>query len=408
MTMLPPELLQHIFSYLSYPELYLLRGVSRSWQQQVASFLYWNIKTQHQVNVSIGARSWLGVALHAHHYDKAHHIVEFRPTEDQAILDTSTLTPTASWQVYHQRQLQILFSGWKSASPALPRAYEHLAGTDQELAHFHLDYNPSLACLYALPPYDWSAHNHAGTRYVGDRAMILAYSYVDPPHDPDHNDAELAANDASIPPIMTRRAQMTVLPTRTSTAPRIRIHWLRVTMDWVVAGHLPALMPAQIYADRYERLYHTLARHHGCFKYDELAEPVLAFIVEQEDRDEDKKKEPAWPLPVPSSAPPCFFAHPPTPPPDENDKDAVPASLVTYLQEHTHEYHTRLSKLGHRLAGVGVDARMIWKYPFAKSFVAGNGSLLSEEDVVRRIQDAEIEWSRLRMRCLQRSKALAL
>jgi hypothetical protein len=34
----------------------------------------------------------------------------------------------------------------------------------------------------------------------------------------------------------------------------------------------------------------------------------------------------------------------------------------------------------------------LWKYTFARLFVVGSGSLIGEEYIVRRIQDAEEEW----------------
>ncbi|KAG1059734.1 hypothetical protein G6F42_028207 [Rhizopus arrhizus] len=76
----------------------------------------------------------------------------------------------------------------------------------------------------------------------------------------------------------------------------------------------------------------------------------------------------------------------------QDQQDQLPASLVKYVHSHTHECHTRLSRLQHMLEGAGVDPQVLWKYTFAKSFVVSSGSLLCEEDVVRRIQDSEEEW----------------
>ena len=96
----------------------------------------------------------------------------------------------------------------------------------------------------------------------------------------------------------------------------------------------------------------------GCFKYDPLSEPVLGHIVSQQ----------------------------------YNDLEELPESLINYVHTHSHECHTRLSRLQHMLEGAGVNPLMLWKYTFAKLFVMGSGSLLCEEDVVRRIQDSEEEW----------------
>ncbi|ORZ21330.1 hypothetical protein BCR42DRAFT_407321 [Absidia repens] len=129
--------------------------------------------------------------------------------------------------------------------------------------------------------------------------------------------------------------------------------------------------------EKEQALFHLQYNPHGCYKYDYLSEPVLAYIIQQDDIENDTKRR-------------HYFC-----PPSPNQ----PASWA--MQEHTHEYHTRLSRLEHMLECACVNPRMIWKYSFAKSFVLGNGSLLCEEDVVRRIQDSEEEW-RLLSRTLKR------
>jgi hypothetical protein len=138
----------------------------------------------------------------------------------------------------------------------------------------------------------------------------------------------------------------------------MNIRWIRVTLDWVLTGFKSSIPSSQIYKDNFSILNQKLAKE-GCFKYDPLSEPVLDHIINQQ---------------------------------LETSTEELPPSLTKYIRSHTHECHTRLSRLQHMLEGAGVDAQVLWKYTFAKSFVVGSGSLLSEEDVVRRIQDAEEEW----------------
>ncbi|KAI8100152.1 uncharacterized protein BX664DRAFT_255655 [Halteromyces radiatus] len=242
--------------------------------------------------------------------------------------------------------MQIKFSSWpRSYSPSW---LQSLSPQEQAQVKLHLLYNPVMECSYALPAYEWlSSSPSLDQHYVGDKSLIMSFSYIPPPVQSNQGvNISSSSSSSSSPPLC---------------APQIKIHWLRVKLDWIISGFEPKIQPTQIYADRYARLYHTLVYQHGCFKYDELSEPVLSYIIEQQDS-------------------------------STTDISLLPKQLLSYIQEHTHEYQTRLSRLQHMLEGASVDSRMIWKYPFAKSFVIGNGSLLSEEDVLRRIQDSEEEW----------------
>ncbi|KAG2176589.1 hypothetical protein INT44_007252 [Umbelopsis vinacea] len=134
-------------------------------------------------------------------------------------------------------------------------------------------------------------------------------------------------------------------------------HWLKVSLSWLAAGlaggvsHTPL---DQIFASRFGSLSSQLAKQ-GCFKYDATSEPVLRYIV--------------------------------------NDEKQSFGDLVEYIR--THDMETRLSRLQHALPAVGVDYRMIWKYPFAKAFVTGRALLLSEDDVIRGIEGGEQECKAL-------------
>ncbi|KAI8336298.1 hypothetical protein BC941DRAFT_428848 [Chlamydoabsidia padenii] len=369
---LPIELLCHILSFLPYQDLYLTRGVSRYWRSLVEEHIYLDVKTQqHKVSIVVGQTPFTcTLDLYASNYDSSQRVVEFTPRDGQVMvsprqanntnLTSSTVSsprpPSSSWHLYHHRQLQIQFSNKPSHPPySLSSLQQALSKKEQEQALFHLRYNPVLECSYGLPAYSWlSSSDQTDQHYVGDKTMILSFSYVSPTATTTTPSCLLGG---SSPPC----------------APQIQIHWLRVTLDWIISFTQPKIQTTQIYADRYAQLYRTLAHQYGCYKYDELSEPVLDYIIHQD-------KYVSMQDGVDSS---------------NNDNNDLFKQLVSYVQEHSHEYHTRLSRLQHMLEGACVNPRMIWKYPFAKSFVVGNGSLLSEEDVVRRIQDSEEEWRSL-------------
>jgi F-box-like len=134
-------------------------------------------------------------------------------------------------------------------------------------------------------------------------------------------------------------------------------HWLKVSLSWLAAGLAGGVSQTpldQIFASRYNLLSSQLAKQ-GCFKYDVTSEPVLRYIT--------------------------------------NDEKQSFCDLVEYIR--THDMETRLSRLQHALPAVGVDYRMIWKYPFAKAFVTGRALLLSEDDVIRGIEGGEQECKAL-------------
>lgn len=362
-TTLPLELLCHILSFLSYHDLYLSRGVSRQWRTLVEEHIYLDVKArQHRVSIVIGQAPFTCVLdLYASSYDPIQRVVHFKPRDGHTIAsphgnnhnNLTSLPPPPSWHLYHHRQMQLKFSNHShQVSSLCASSLQTLNPQEREKALFHLQYNPVLECSYALPAYSWlPTSDQADSHYVGDKSMILSFSYIPP-------------LDTTVPNCLSRGSS--------PPAPQIQIQWLHVTLDWLISFTQPKIQPTQIYADRYSQLYHTLTHQYGCYKYDELSEPVLAYIIQQ-----------GYPM------------HGVTPDNSNKGDGDLPKQLLSYVQEHTHEYHTRLSRLQHMLEGCCVNPRMIWKYPFAKSFVVGNGSLLSEEDVVHRIQDLEDEWRSL-------------
>lgn len=371
---LAPEIVIHIFSFLPTTELYRIRGVCKTWQRMAEDFIYLTVKSKRQhVTVKVGKdRSFAAVEMEAQSFDVDNRVIEFRPIGSPLVTLPSTDSSSWPWCPY-QRRMQIHFKPWLETTHTVQLSATSLQ--DQALIMFHMQYNPALERIYELPSsYDYatSCHHHHDNRvegqqeeqqrFVGDKGLILSFSYV-------NNNKHSSCN------IHKPRQHFAYNTLPAPQPPLVRINWLRVTLAWLLSGMHPAIAPTQIYPQRYTHLSHALARH-GVFKYDPLSEPVLSHIV-------------------------AAHRHFPT---AEKDDDVVPHELLEYVQTHTHECHTRLSRLQHMLEGAGVDARVLWKYSFAKSYVVGNGSLLGEEDVVRRIQDSEEEWRRKRASLVRRLK----
>ncbi|CAO3587971.1 unnamed protein product [Absidia cylindrospora] len=411
---LPLELICHIFSFLQYDDLYLTRGVSRMWRSMVEEHIYLDMKAQQQsVTITIGQSPFTStLELNVNSYDTSERVVEFRPkggyTAGTAAA-AAAICPS-SWQLYHHRQMQIKLNKSQSNSNCAffsSSWFQTLRPQEQELALFHLQYNPVLECSYALPAYSWltsSMSEQADQHYIGDKTLILSFSYIQPSR---------ITSGESDGTLDHQHYLSSTSPSSTSLcAPQIKIHWLRVTLDWIISFTQPKIHCTQIYANRYSQFHQTLANRYGCYKYDHLSEPVLAYIIQQGNTDKDNNQRHYFSPQSPNQPtlqaiqgnndgsifPPVMVAPPKVP---FDAKTSLPKQLLSYVQEHSHEYHTRLSRLEHMLECACVNPRMIWKYSFAKSFVVGNGSLLCEEDVVRRIQDSEEEW-RLLSRTLKR------
>ncbi|KAI8647248.1 hypothetical protein BD408DRAFT_408854 [Parasitella parasitica] len=349
-----PEVIYNIFSYLSYPEVYHIRTVCRKFQAMGEFHIYQHIKSMQQtIAVKLDGCKHKSLELVARSYDPRNRIIEFRPRDGSSVLSLAN-TSSNQWSAYH-RLTKIHFSGWFSnESQKIP--YEKLSPQDQAMVMYHYQYNSFIEKTYELPSWNQTLESRGDRqRYVGDKGLILSLSYQQPSKQSMENLARAQPTLANLPTSYYSYRSVTgsaPMP----RAPKMEIQWIRVTLDWVLGGLKSNIPSTQIYTDSFKSLNQQLAKE-GCFKYDPLSEPVLDYIVQQQDQDSQ-----------------------------------LPASLVKYVHSHTHECHTRLSRLQRMLEGAGVDPQVLWKYTFAKSFVVGNGSLLSEEDVVRRIQDSEEEW----------------
>lgn len=396
MTSLPTELQWHIFSFLQYHELYILRNICRQWKNMIEEHIYLDIKKQqHTINITLGQYPFISnIDLVASSYDEENQIIEFQPainnTNGIVQLELPSMT---SWQFYHHRQLQIKFSLWKQLQ--VPSAWLNvLTPQEKPQASFHMQFNPNLECTYNYPAFDYfkdHQHNEDHQHYVGDKSLILSFSYIpqvlndnnqQQQHQHQHNNNNNNNdNDNTDPYFFYNNTSITSRNLSLPLPPKIKIHWLRVTMDWIISGLKPSIQPTQIYNDRYTRLYKTLVQNYGCVKYDEYSEPVIDYIVHNNNNNNNHNQN------------------------NKNDDNMIPNHLISYIQEHSHECQTRLKRLQHMLEGAGLDNRIIWKYNFAKTYIVEN-SLLSEEDIVHRILDTEEEWRILYQSLLKRLKLI--
>ncbi|CAO3654071.1 unnamed protein product [Mucor fragilis] len=349
-----PEVIYNIFSYLSYPEVYHIRTVCRKFQVMGEFHIYQQIKSMRQtITIKLDGCKNKSLELVASHYDPRNRIIEFRPVDGSSVMSLAN-TSSHQWSAYH-RLMKIHFSGWfLNRSQKLP--YEQLSPQDQAMVMYHYQYNSSIEKTYELPSWNQTLDTRGDRqRYVGDKGLILSLSYQQQSKQSMENRVRAQPTLTSLPTsYYSYRSVTSSAPM--PMAPKMEIQWIRVTLDWVLGGLKSNIPSSQIYEDSFASLNQMLAKE-GCFKYDPLSEPVLDYIVQQQDQD-----------------------------------GQLPASLVKYVHSHTHECHTRLSRLQRMLEGAGVDPQVLWKYTFAKSFVVSSGSLLCEEDVVRRIQDSEDEW----------------
>lgn len=383
-----PEIIYTIFSFLSYPDVYRLRSVCRKFKVMGEFHIYQQIKSLGQtVSIKLDGNNGNNskannkntmLELEAVHYDPKNRTIEFKPTSKSKL--SLQNTSTQQWSAYY-RLLKIHFSGWFLNSIQIPSSFQDLPPQDQAMFLYHYQYNSSIEKTYELP--SWQSGNNSRSssdRYLGDKGFILSMAYQQPEGNGGHLEFDQHQPPVTGLPTSYYSYRSIASSSPMPSAPIMEVKWVRVTLDWVLTGMMKSNIPqSQIYGDTFDALNQSLAKE-GCVKYDPLSEPVLKYVVSQQQQQQQQQEF-------------------------EGDKamtGELPESLLKYVHSHTHECHTRLSRLQHMLEGAGVDAQVVWKYTFAKSYVVGNGSLLGEEDVVRRIQDSEEEWRKKKLSLTRR------
>lgn len=361
-----PEVIYNILSFLTFPEVYQLRSICKKFQAMAEYHIYQQTKIQGEtiiVGLDGGSKT---IELVASYYDARNRVIEFIPKQENTCLSLAN-TSRQQWSAYH-RLLKIHYSGWFTQQTQ--ENYHNLTPQDQAMLMYHYQYNSAIEKTYELPSWNESSEikNNDQYRYLGDKGLILSMSYEQKSnYKPLENQVQLQTSSFTSLPLSYYSYHSVASSTPMPSAPRMDIRWIRVTLDWVLSGMIKSTRKqTHIYEASFNKL-NDMLRKEGCYKYDPLSEPILDFIIQDQ----------------------------------ESESAELPADLVNYVHSHTHECHTRLSRLQHMLEGAGVDSQVVWKYTFAKAFVVGNG-LLCEEDIVRRIQDSEEEWRKKKKTILRK------
>lgn len=356
---IPTEIMYNILSFLPYPEVYRLRRVSRTFQSMAEHHIYQQIRSQgHMVSIKLGEKGKTSIELEAVSYDAVNKVIEFKPatkaktialSENTSTKNSKATNGSCSWSSYH-RLFQVHFSQWRDNQIKKDvNLTQCLNDKEQAMYAYHESYNPAMEKGYELPC--WNRFNEPKEHYVGDKGMVFHFEYVDPSSASKSYEEILLSNPYS--------GYQSVINSPAPSPPLMQVNFLRVTFEWLLTGMKSMVPTHQIYQDSYNKL-DAMLQHEGkhyCVKYNPYSETILDYIMKDNENIKMNKKQ-----------------------------------LLQYVYSHSHECHTRLSRLEHMLEGAGVDPHVLWKYTFARLFVVGSGSLIGEEYIVRRIQDAEEEW----------------
>jgi hypothetical protein len=350
-----PEVTTNIYSHLDIENMYRIREVSKD-SKAIAERAIWDhIAQEEHVNLRLGEKdSKVSLKLYGHSYDDKNRVIEFRPREDIMLNLTDTLATSGDLML---RTFQLWFSGWKyhqlldQSTESFQTAMKTMNRTENANMLFHETYNPAHEKLYLLP----SVHDLGDpdrTRYVGDSEVVLALRY--------HADKVLT-------PYYSRTANGLASITALAPPPErsASIISLHVSISWILSGICQNVFPIEIYASYRQHLNRTLSEHHA-FTYNPNCEQVLQWLMSK-----------------------------------NAEKGVVPEDLIVFLKEHTHEALSRQTEVERMLESAGVDSSVLWKYGFAKRWLAGKGAFVTE-DVVRRIQVMEERWQKERQSLMRR------
>ncbi|CAO3636315.1 unnamed protein product [Mucor hiemalis] len=328
--LIPSEVLQNVFSFLPYTETYRFRSVSTGWKVECEYHIYSQLKSRCQkLSIKIGEKNDTTVIdMIPDKCDYKNQVIEFKTcSEEQEVF----ISPSTN----SRGRMQILYSDWKDKPFNNVGAIRDLNLADRALSLFHLRYNPSLEQIYRIPSPSLRRSNNGRLRYVGDQGMVMCFSYLDPTTD---------ETNVQIPEEDNTNAGFI----------RIKVHYIHVTISWILAGMNIGVTPQPLYPNRYEALEQLLDVY-DIQDYPLYSEPVLEYIMRCEFKDNRSK----------------------------NGEQSVVVILPI------HEKKSNLEILQHKLQILGIDPRFIWKYSFAKSFILSGGNV---EDVVKVIQKSEEEW----------------
>lgn len=322
--LIPSEVLQNVFSFLPFAETYRFRSVSTSWKVECEYHIYSQLKSRSQkLFIKIGEKNDTTVIdMIPDKCDYENQVIEFKTYDEEQEVYIDPLTNSRG-------RMQILCSDWKDKPLDNVGALRSLELSDRALSLFHLRYNASLEQIHRLPPPSSRRSNNGRLRYVGDRGMVMCFSYVDP-QPIDEANAERSSNNAFF---------------------RLKVHYIQATFSWILAGMNIGVIPQPLYPKRYEALQDLLDVY-DIQEYPLYSEPVLEYIMRSEP--ENNQEQPVVVIPI-------------------------------------HEKKSCVEILQQRLQMRGLDPRNIWKYSFAKNYIL-NGEGGNVDDIIKVVQKSEEEW----------------
>ncbi|CAO3618242.1 unnamed protein product [Mucor fragilis] len=357
--MLAVEILDKIFSYLAYPEIYRIRSVCKTWKQQCEYHLYLSVKAKKsKLYVKIGkkGRTTL-VDMKPHQFDAENQVIEFKYQQPQDEDDNVVYLDQDTKHV----KTQIQFSEWSQQETTAQNSdlLLNLNLVDRAQVLFHLQYNPSMEQVHNLIlPKDGQNELH----YVGDKGVIITYSYNSDHQEQQQQQPSSAVQFHGIDDPTRQTSFNSIFDQRGAAATNnttcLRIHCIHVNLSWLLSGFNTSIAPEPLYTKRYQVLTNTLALHglsdRHVYAY---SESVLKCIMTM-----------------------------------RNDVTVDPDAFSRLLGQPTQDMSWK-EALQAKLQSLGIDPRVIYKYTFVKNYMLQQHPPTAKpDDVARVIQESEEAW----------------
>lgn len=367
---LPAEILQKIYSNLSYCEIYRLRSVCQFWKVQCEYQLYMLIKARQQkLFIKTGEKGRTSVIdMLPSTFDAENQVIEFRSST--SLSDKENEEENGIYMNSDScRRMQIHFSEWneKSSGGSSDGWSHNLTLADRALIMFHLNYNPYWEQVYQIPTPGTTGDSNR-VRYMGDQGMVMTYSCIYPNNNKQQEKVSPAA--PHFHGLEDSSSSLDDVREPTPSPIRLRVRSVLVNLSWLLAGMNPNISVQPIYANRYQSLDKQAA---GIKKtYSPFSESVLEYIISFDD-----------------------------------EQQGTTTRATTLLLQNSNiqeEQDTKLDQLKSKLSSIGIDPRMIWKYTFAKNYILRDQNNIKTEDVARVIQKSEQDWMMKKVELLRSIK----
>ncbi|KAK4519044.1 Vacuolar morphogenesis protein 6 [Mucor velutinosus] len=356
--MLAVEILDKIFSYLAYSEIYRIRSVCKTWRQQCEYHLYLSVKAKKtKLYVKIGKKGRTAlVDMKPYQFDAENQVIEFNCQQPQ---DDDDNVVYLDQDMKHVKT-QIQFSEWSQQETTAQNSelLLNLNLVDRAQMLFHLQYNPSMEQVHNLMlPKDGQNELH----YVGDKGIIITYSYSSD-HQEQRGQSSSAVHFHGIDDSATQSSFNSIFDQRGAAAANnticLRIRSIHANLSWLLSGFNTSITPEPLYPKRYQVLADTLASHNLSDKHIcAYSESVLKCIMTM-----------------------------------RNNDTVDPDALSRLLDQPTQEISWK-EALQTKLQSLGIDPRVIYKYTFVKNYMLQQYPPTAKpDDVAKVIQESEEAW----------------